>query len=122
VPLGRHIVGVSPGQCRSKTKEGSEVGVGGHFDNWVSIGLHTGGSSRGDTRRRKYQAAAAQNEKSEGRGWLLLARGDHFFSGTPGGRPGGSGPIWAWERPPPRALDGRGAALPCALRRDRGCV
>jgi hypothetical protein len=46
------------------------VGIGGHFGNWVSIGLHTG-SSRGDTRRRKYQAAAAQNEKSEGGGWLL---------------------------------------------------
>jgi hypothetical protein len=33
-------------------------------------------------------------------------RGPSFSGYSRGGRPGGSGPVWAWERPPaPRALD-----------------
>jgi hypothetical protein len=51
---------------------------------------------------------------------VQLARGDHFFLGTPGGRPGGSGPVWAWERPPPRALDGRCPPLRPAAVEDTG--
>jgi hypothetical protein len=46
--------------------------------------------------------------KKQGAYQLEQPAGAIFFRILPpGGRPGGSGPVWAWERPPPRAIDGR---------------